>query len=153
MRGARNSAQHSVAQTRAHTLHPRTHSTATSPRAPRPHVPRTTCSTALCGGTVPVPSCAYRIPGTYLDGEGGELTTDATYVVAPASLAAGNVCLGAVLAHAFFFVEQSAFTARGRPGHTFCRASELAGGRGYASRNPGKSLLLSLRQRNTCALC
>ena len=23
--------------------------------------------------------------------------------------------------------------ARGRPGHTFCRASELAGGRGFAS--------------------
>ena len=35
MRGARNSAQHSVAQTRAHTLHSRTHSTATSPRVPR----------------------------------------------------------------------------------------------------------------------
>ena len=83
--------------------------------------PRTTCRTALCGGTVPVPSCAYRSPsgflrcagsrcklflggcvrhavtllplcGTYLDGEGGELTTDATYVVAPAALAAANVC-------------------------------------------------------------
>ena len=54
---------------------------------------------------------------------------------------------------AFFFVDQSAFIARGRPGHTLCRASELAGGRGYASRNPGKSLPLSLRQRNTCALC
>ena len=36
MRGARNSAQHSVAQTRAHTLHSRTHSTATSPQGPRP---------------------------------------------------------------------------------------------------------------------
>ena len=32
--------------------------------------------------------------GTYLDGEGGELTTDATYDVALAALAAANVCLG-----------------------------------------------------------
>ena len=31
---------------------------------------------------------------TYMDGEGGELTTDATYVVAPAALAAANVCFG-----------------------------------------------------------
>ena len=31
---------------------------------------------------------------TYLDGEGGELTTDATCVVAPAALAAANMCLG-----------------------------------------------------------
>ena len=50
-------------------------------------------------------------------------------------------------------IPQSAFIARGRPGHTLCRASELAGGRGYASKNPGKSLPLFLRQRNTCALC
>ena len=31
---------------------------------------------------------------TYLDGEGGELTTDATYVVSPAALAAASVCCG-----------------------------------------------------------
>ena len=37
---------------------------------------------------------------------------------------------------AFFFVDQLAFIARGRPGHTLCRASELAGGRGYALRKP-----------------
>ena len=69
---------------------------------------------------IPVPSCAYRSPsgflccagsrfslflggcvrhvvtllplcGTYQDGEGGVLTTDATYVVARAALAAANV--------------------------------------------------------------
>ena len=28
--------------------------------------PRTTCRTALCGGTVPVPSCAYRSPSGFL---------------------------------------------------------------------------------------
>ena len=39
------------------------------------------------------------------------------------------------LAHAFCFVDQLAFIARGRPRRTLCRASELPAGRGYVSRN------------------
>ena len=39
------------------------------------------------------------------------------------------------LAHASSFVDRLAHIARGRPRRTLCRASELPGGRDYASRD------------------
>ena len=81
-----------------------------------------------------------------LDGEGGDLTTDATYIVAPAALAAANVCLGAMLAHAFFFVEQS---LEEDPVTHFVVLPNLQEDEGMLRENLGKSFPLSLRQRNT----
>ena len=92
MRGARNSAQHCVAQTRAHTLHSHTHSTATFHSSTASSRPRTTCSSVLCGGTLQCIVTLLPLCGTYLDDEGGEFTTDATNDVAPAAFAAANVC-------------------------------------------------------------
>ena len=53
------------------------------------------------------------------------------------------------LALTFRFVDHLAPISGGRPCHTLCRACELAGGRGYASRTPWKILKPRLEDRRT----
>ena len=70
--------------------------------------------------------------------------------MAPAPLAAANVCLGAMLEHAFFFVEQS---LEEDPVTHFVVLANLQEDEGMLRETLKKSLPLSLRQGDTCALC
>ena len=101
----------------------------------------------------PVPCHVTPALRDVLEREGGELTTDATYVVAPAALKAANVCLGQCWHMCSSSSNNRHSSLEEDPDTHFVVLPNLQERRGYASRNPGKSLPLSLWQRITCALC